>query len=375
MNKEQVYEMLPYDLSGSRSKNRFRNELLWGLEKLYEVYKTKEDFCIIFDYACDIELHFNNRFEFYQIKTSNKGEAYTIGKISNPDKQGNSILGKVYALKKVIDSIDDFEVTKIAIVVNVPLKTLDEKVHASVKELNLNDLKDVKKAKRKADITDGNTETQSKNKIIENLKKEIKSDIIDLSNVYYINSPLNLINPENTLLGATVKFIEEITDKEASRVRTLYRVLYEIINEKACYELKCESYKEVEKYKGITRDEFEDILNKVILTSNNYIKEANQLIKDNYNSFSDQVKLIKGISFIAIELNKNLILNSLKEKIIKYIDDNVDKLNEEFKEIVNNLLQEFESEFPIEYSTYEKMALFILLLAKYKEDLNEQFNC
>ena len=49
MSKSQVYEMLPYDLSGSRSKNRFRNELLWGLEKLYEIYKTGEDFCIIFD--------------------------------------------------------------------------------------------------------------------------------------------------------------------------------------------------------------------------------------------------------------------------------------------------------------------------------------
>ena len=83
---------------------------------------------------------------------------------------------------------------------------------------------------------------------------------------------------------------------------------------------------------------------------------------------------MKGISFVVIELNKNLILNSLKEKIIKYIDDNIDKLNDEFEEIVNKLLQEFEAEFPIEYSKYEKMALFILLLAKYKEDINEQFN-
>lgn len=366
--------MLPYDLSGSRSKNRFRNELLWGLEKLYEVYKTEEDFCIIFDYACDIELHFSDRFEFYQLKTSNKGEAYTIGKISNPDKQGNSILGKVYALKKIIDSTNEFEVTKIAIVVNVPLKTLDEVVHASVKELNLNSLKDTKQAVKKADRNNGIIETQSKNKIIENLKVEIQSDTIDLSGVYYINSSLDLINPENTLLGATVKFIEEITGKEASKVRTLYRVLQDIINEKACYELKCENYKEVEKYKGITRDEFEAVLNKIIITSDNYVKEANQLIKDSYKGFLEQTKLMKGISFVVIELNKNLILNSLKEKIIKYIDDNIDKLNDEFEEIVNKLLQEFEAEFPIEYSKYEKMALFILLLAKYKEDLNEQFN-
>ena len=168
--------------------------------------------------------------------------------------------------------------------------------------------------------------------------------------------------------------IEEITGKEASKVRTLYRVLQDIINEKACYELKCENYKEVEKYKGITRDEFEAVLNKIIITSDNYVKEANQLIKDSYKGFLEQTKLMKGISFVVIELNKNLILNSLKEKIIKYIDDNIDKLNDEFEEIVNKLLQEFEAEFPIEYSKYEKMALFILLLAKYKEDLNEQFN-
>ena len=277
-------------------------------------------------------------------------------------------------MKKIIDSTNEFEVTKIAIVVNVPLKTLDEVVHASVKELNLNSLKDTKQAVKKADRNNGIIETQSKNKIIENLKVEIQSDTIDLSGVYYINSSLDLINPENTLLGATVKFIEEITGKEASKVRTLYRVLQDIINEKACYELKCENYKEVEKYKGITRDQFEAVLNKIIITSDNYVKEANQLIKDSYEGFLEQTKLMKGISFVVIELNKNLILNSLKEKIIKYIDDNIDKLNDEFEEIVNKLLQEFEAEFPIEYSKYEKMALFILLLAKYKEDLNEQFN-
>lgn len=370
MSKAQVYETLPYDLSGSRSKNRFRNELLWGLEKLYEVYKTEENFCIIFDYACDIEIHFDNRFEFYQIKTSNKGEAYTIGKISNPDGQGNSILGKVYILKKHIDDSTEELKTKIAIVVNVPLKTLDETIHSSERELNLSEIRDKKEAKRKCDRYDGDVKKQSINKIIENLKSELKSDNIDLSSAYYINSSLDLISPENTLLGVTLKFIVDITGKESIKTRGLYRILVDIINEKACYELECKKYDEVIKYKGITREEFEEILNRYINVAEDYIKEGKDLIKCNY-AYADGIRLGRAFAAVVIELKTNSILNNLKEKIIKFIDENLDKFNECLVDNVTWLLSEFNEEFPIEYSEHEKMALIIFVLAKYKEDSYE----
>ena len=63
-----VYTKIPYDLSGSMSKNRFRQELCWGISKMFDLF-DKEDFCVVFDYKCDIEIHFNNSIEFYQIKT------------------------------------------------------------------------------------------------------------------------------------------------------------------------------------------------------------------------------------------------------------------------------------------------------------------
>ena len=50
------------------SKNRFRQELCWGISKMFDLF-DKEDFCVVFDYKCDIEIHFNNSVEFYQIKT------------------------------------------------------------------------------------------------------------------------------------------------------------------------------------------------------------------------------------------------------------------------------------------------------------------
>ena len=63
-----VYTKIPYDLSGSISKNRFRQELCWGISKMFDLF-DKEDFCVVFDYKCDIEIHFNDSIEFYQIKT------------------------------------------------------------------------------------------------------------------------------------------------------------------------------------------------------------------------------------------------------------------------------------------------------------------
>ena len=50
-----VYTKIPYDLSGSISKNRFRQELCWGISKMFDLF-DKEDFCVVFDYKCDIEI-------------------------------------------------------------------------------------------------------------------------------------------------------------------------------------------------------------------------------------------------------------------------------------------------------------------------------
>lgn len=277
-------------------------------------------------------------------------------------------MGKVYILKNIIDASKQFEATKIVIVVNVPLKTLDDTVHSSVKELNLNNIKDTKEAKRVADRNNGNIETQSRNKIIENLKLEIKAEDIDLSNAYYINSSLDLINPENTLLGITLKFIEEITGKEATKVSSLYRILKDNIEDKACYELKCENYAEVEKYKGITKAEFEFILERHMSISEDHVKEAKCMIEHSYCGVSEKIKLIKGLSFIVTELNTNLVLNNLKEKIINYINENIDELNGELRETVDSIYQVFNEEFPIEYLQHERIAFVILILAKYKED-------
>ena len=119
MDISNYYMSLPHDLSGSRSKNRFRIELLWGVTKFLELMETSENFTMIFDYVCDIEIIFDNYLEFYQIKTRSNNP-YSTTQLVRKTGEG-SILGKLYVLLK-----DDQElVHKVAIVSNARYTACD----------------------------------------------------------------------------------------------------------------------------------------------------------------------------------------------------------------------------------------------------------
>src|SRR5690606_20377193 len=104
----------------SRSKNRFKNELLWGFKKMLEIYKKDIDFTIVFDYCCDIEIHKEDGFEFYQVKTQNDNNSYTVDKMVKRNSSGVSILGNLYKLK--YDPLNkETDTTHVTLVSNAPL--------------------------------------------------------------------------------------------------------------------------------------------------------------------------------------------------------------------------------------------------------------
>lgn len=114
------YMNSPYDLSGSMSKNRFRNEILWGLKRILELYKLDKKFTVVFDYKCDVEVHLEDGFEFYQLKTQNDNGSYTVRKLIGKNKNGDSVLGKLYILKFNEKGEEQDEI-KVAVVSNAPL--------------------------------------------------------------------------------------------------------------------------------------------------------------------------------------------------------------------------------------------------------------
>ena len=68
------------DLSGSVSKNRFRSELFWGIDRLLTCLDSGIDsFAVVFDYRCDIELHLDDPTSFIKLKQAQKQSLESIG--------------------------------------------------------------------------------------------------------------------------------------------------------------------------------------------------------------------------------------------------------------------------------------------------------
>lgn len=174
-----VYTKIPYDLSGSISKNRFRQELCWGISKMFDLF-DKEDFCVVFDYKCDIEIHFNDSIEFYQIKTHKIQSPYKFSNLKR-HKDGPSIIAKLFVLKDT--SSPDVPI-RCAIVSNAFLQigkvAISDKESFSFEELDEKSQSAVKAA----------------------LTEELVRENVDLSNLYYIYTPMNLFAPQNDIIGA-----------------------------------------------------------------------------------------------------------------------------------------------------------------------------
>lgn len=106
MDVRNAYNSIPHDLSGAANKNRFRLEMLWGISKMFDLY-DKPDFCVVFDYKCDVEIHFNDCLKFYQIKTHKIQSPYKFTVNSKSDKNtGKSIIGRSYLLMDISNCIN-----------------------------------------------------------------------------------------------------------------------------------------------------------------------------------------------------------------------------------------------------------------------------
>ena len=353
MNNES-YMTLPYDLSGSMAKNRFKNEILWGMHKIFEIYIKEEDFNIIFDYVCDIEVHWENeKYEFYQIKTSNSGEAYTQNKLINKGKKENSVLAKLYILKR--DFEGDKNKISLAIVSNKPFKDKKNKLYNNIEKLEFNMLDD--------DI---------KLDIEKSLKKEIEINNVEFNNISFIYTTMDLLNPKNSLTGELVNFFNEILKVQIKKPAVLYSVLVDKISEKAEYEMKSNTYEELVKNKGISKDNIKELFNKHMEISNNSVEKAKQNIERIYEkNYNERVNMIVALSSIVQKLNISKKLKELESEIIKSINQDTNILENNLENIVNILYEKYKNKFDIEYSKDEIKSFIILILMKREEEMYE----
>lgn len=342
MPNESYYMSLPYDISGSLSKNRFRIELLWGISKMLDIYDS-EDFTVVFDYVCDIEVHLKDGFEFYQIKSHKGDKTYKINDIVKP-KNGSSILGKLYVLKQP----DDLKSVRVAIVSNSYLKD-DKKVITDVEEIDFSSL-----SKKSIDVV----------KVA--LKEELKVKDIDVSNMFYIFTSMNLNEPTHDIIGKIITSFAKIKGCEPKKPNALYRLIYDTVSGKACCELKQNDYIQLVKNKGMTKEEFDKLLNCHIEKADNSV-ELTKLYIDQMQDFKQKRLMNLAIAKLVPTLMTSKELIETERKISSYIKDNIDHLPDDFEECVDALIAKFHNKFSIEYSKAEVYIMMVLILKRYEE--------
>lgn len=347
MNPSDFYMTLPYDTSGSRSKNRFRVELLWGISKILDSYNTS-DFAMVFDYVCDIELHMNNNFEFYQLKSHKGTKTYTVDNLIKIEKGSkNSILGKLYILKP--NDCTDQKV-KLAVVSNAYLKS-GKKVYSDVDTQPF------------ASISQKSLE-----KIQKALTEELHLQAFDISDIYYICTPLNLAEPENDVRGKLISTFEEIEGCEPKKPNALWRLVYDTVQGKACCELVQPDYESLISNKGITKSEFKKMLDCHKDNADDGVAQTKAYIEQ-LSNFKTRHKLKATLAKIVSEYPRSRELQKCEEEMSCYIRENEDGLPQDFDEAVAHLLNLFDSSFSTEYSKDERYLFCILILKRYEEGM------
>ncbi len=339
MYQAEVYKKMKPDLSGSRSKNRFRLELLWGIDKMLELMEAPDDFTVVFDYVCDIEVHKQDSFEFYQIKTHKESQPkYTVKNLVNiPKGKEGSVLGKLFALVEAVDCVE------VILVCNRPFSTItDEPGLISLNKLENDDKEIIKKA----------------------IKAELGIENIDFSKSYYLYTHMNLADPEKEIKGALISSFELIKGSEPQNPNALYRLVYSEVVDKASFEYTLDDYDELLNKKGISRRQFDRMLDAHCLNEKTGITATMNYI-NSLSNIRDKRIYKKALTSLMPKLAKSKQLQELESQIALFLDDNPELT--EMEEILDAMTGEFHSKFSVEYDNAEKTVLYILVIKKYEE--------
>lgn len=337
MEPRLYYFSLPHDLSGSMSKNRFRLELLWGVSRILDLMEEDRDFIMVFDYVCDIEVHFNDGFEFYQVKTRKNSKSYTTSALTKVSGEG-SILGKLYALHD-----DNNHTVKLVVVSNVP--------YSSIKNQSLMNCFSV-------------LPKTDKDKIENALKSELNIQAVDFSNLFYIQTCMNLENPENEIRGKLMVSFEKIKQCEPTNPNALYRLVVDTVQEKACYEYSSEDYDEILRLKGLTRTEFDKLLDLHADNARTGIQSANTYI-ESLSGITERRTYKKALPNVLKMLATSRAIKQIENAIAEYLLANDDL--QDMDSAIDSLTEQFHGRFPLEVTNAEKVVFYIVIIKRFEE--------
>lgn len=339
MDIKNEYMHLTYDLAGSQTKNRFRQELLWGISVALDNLTNEDWNAVVFDYVCDIELHYNNRLELHQLKVNKSQKNFTLNSLTTSKNQ-NSIVGKL-----LIPLNESNICIKGIIVTNCFLKHNNKNIDC-VNEFRLDNI------------------LKPTSKEYCALLNELKLSSLDCSKLYFLHTEMNLINPEYEIVGKLVKYYEKTFNCEHKNPNALYRLIRDQICNRACYEYRIDNYTDLIKEKGITKKELTSWIQIHKDVSNDLVKEVKEWINLNINNLKKRKIYNKKIPELLIAINTDKKLKELENKIVTYEHEHDDLLENDMFKVTKIIGEEFDKYFNIVYDCDFKMVFYVYVILK-----------
>lgn len=353
MEISEAYKTIPHDLSGSMSKNRFRQEILWGISRMFDLLDEPDvDFCVIFDYKCDIEVHFSNAIEFYQIKSHKVQSPYTFTQLSKIEGQ-NSIIAKLFLLKDV--SCNQVRI-RCALVSNAFLK-VGNKTFSESERLAFNNL-----------------DEKSQSTIKKALCTELSRGEVDLTDLHYIYTSMDLSSPEDAIKGKITGSFEKIKGCEPIKPNALYRLIFDTVHEKACYEFAADDYNELVKQKGITKQQLDSMLVQYMDKTDNSVEQVQAYIEQTEPLLRNRKRLKTALVKVVEAGYSSRLLQDKEKDIAAYIlqQENIESFPSDINNLADSLLEIFGDQFPIEYSRIEQFVFMLLIIKRWEDGKYEQ---
>jgi len=345
--------------SGSISSNGFDYQKDWSICKLLEEHEKGKNYVLLFDFHEDLvildsELN-PTQADFYQIKTKAAG-CWTMHQLlkrkENKDKTFSaSILGKLYY-------------NKILFAESVRSLNFASNTGYDVK------LADGTRSKSKANIAMNKLTLEEINNLKDKIRIEYGSEesLTCESIIFLIVSNLNIIDHDTYTIGRIARFLDGINSGKYN-VNLVYRTFFDQVKRKSDYDSnKISSFSEMLTYKGITKKDFEGMIEEFIaIKDKNYDDEWQQIqARLDSEAFTIQEVLTYKNEYRRYFIDKTNSTNELLLQIIKRMKEvrkilsAAGKLNVSLKKCLDLFIENY-YENPIEQDLYTENYLRVII--------------
>ncbi len=196
------------------------------------------------------------------------------------------------------------------------------------------------------------------------LKSELKIESIELSDLFFLYEGMNLASPENEIRGKLAVSFQKLRGSDPKAINALWRLVLDTVKSKACFEYTESEYKNIVANKGLTRAEFDEILDTYDLCAKTGISEAEAYISG-IDNVGRQRALRKALSRVLQALAVDRSLKEVVAKVVSYL--NQSDISADFDVVSNSVVENCMVDMPKDYTAEEKKMMAVVMVNRFAQ--------